>query len=308
MFPGYGTIPRCSQVLTGMNRFYVIVAVCSLLTITVSAASSNAPIKRKALVKGKVTFTNLGKFESSTDGSRQGAAIFQNYLFQGHDGAKCDIFDFTSRKLLKTSPAQPDIAKNHLNTIDFLCDRYYRPADAFPLLYVSENNLSYFITVNRLTSLEDDFHAVQRIELPSQIGYYLNAVYDTKRGFIYTVCFKNKTWRSAAGNNCLLVSKLRLPDVGEGNVTLTHVIDQFELPFHTATQGAFFSDGLIVHGFGININAHDGIVIIDPAKRAIVREIPTHDIFCDEIEGVTAYNGAVIVTLQHGNVFRVDFK
>jgi len=291
-----------------MKRFYILVALFSLLTITVSAESLDAPIKRKTLLKGKVTFTSLGKFESSTTGSRQGAAIFQNYLFQAHDGAKCDIFDFTAGKLLKTSPAQPDIAQNHLNTIGFLPGRYYRPTDTFPLLYVSENNLSHFITVNRLASMKDDFEAVQRIELPAQIGYYLNAVYDTKKGFIYTICFRNKTWRSAADNNCLLVSKMRLPDVSEGNVTITNLIDQFELPYHTATQGAFFSDGLIVHGFGINVDTHDGIVIIDPAKKAIVREIATHDIFRDEIEGVTSYNGAVIVTLQHGNVFRVDFK
>lgn len=291
-----------------MKRFYVIVALFSLLTITVSAESSDAPIKRKALLKGKVIFTNLGKFESLTTGSRQGAAIFQNYLFQGHDGAKCDIFDFTTGKLLKTSPAQPDIPQNHLNTIGFLPSRYCRPTDTFPLLYASENNLSHFITVNRLASLKDHFETVQRIELPAQIGYYLNAVYDTKKGFIYTICFKNRSWRSAAGNNCLLVSKMRLPDVSEGNVTLTNVMSQFDLPFHTATQGAFFSDGLIVHGFGINTGAHDSIVIIDPAKKAIVREIDTHDLFSDEIEGVTAYNGAVIVTLQHGNVFRVDFK
>lgn len=287
-----------------MKKAYVLwLALC--LSASLQATDPGSGLSRKKLVAAPVRHTLLGRFASEIPDSRQGAAVFGEYLFQAHDKGMCDIFDLLSGKKLRTVRLLPAREQNHANNICF-SDRRYGRTDQFPLLYVSENK-TRGISVNRLASLDGTVEQVQYITLPAQIGYFLNAVIDPAKDFIYTVCFRSRNWRTADDGNRLIVSRLRLPDISEGDVAV-EVIDQFELPFHTATQGAFFTNGLIVHGFGINTNEHDGLVVIDPKKKRIVREIGTHDAFNDEIEGVAPYRGGVLVTLQHGNVFRMDFK
>lgn len=288
-----------------MKNIFTKILIITLAVAIVQCKSTDKRNIRKNICEKDVSFTHLGKYVSGLTSSRQGAAIYGNYLVQAHHPAGYSIFDIPSRVALKTGRLQPAADNNHANNLCF-SDRFFDESDQFPLLYVSENHTSC-IAVNRLASFDSEFELVQHITLPEKIGYYLNAVFDFSQHYIYTVCFRDKNWRTSENGNHLIVSKLRLPGIIEGDVVIDNVIEQFDLPFRTAIQGAFFTNGLIVHGFGINANDDDGLLVIDPHKKCVVREIKTHDIFQDEIEGVSPYGNSILVTIQHGDVYQVKF-
>lgn len=201
----------------------------------------------------------------------------------------------------------------------------------FPLMYVTAGNsgemdekgyISY-CAVEQIRLRDGVYSAetVQRIYYKNDgieatsfraIGWgWPAALVDVENGHFYTLSARNRTLRQFAGDdNAYIITKFRLPDVSEGDITFTakDILDQFELPFNVfATQGGTIKYGKIWYTFGFGKEDYpDALRVIDLKKKeyALCEDLSDTPFYNDEIECCAFYQGnRFLVNTQSGKIY-----
>jgi hypothetical protein len=216
--------------------------------------------------------TKVRQFERAIRGI-QGMCITPNgYLIQGHDSGQCSIYDLNSESSgpVAVFPLGSASKDNHANALA-LSDKYYR-GGAFPLLYVTGGQPTNGImecNVENILKTDTGWRAerVQRIVLSREFVWDMQpgSEFKTNDGFykmwgapswlldnnqkclyVFSATYRTtKPYEQFKKANRYIVTKLRLPDIGEGDVTLTRkdVLDQMVYDFDV-----FFSQSGCVNG------------------------------------------------------------
>lgn len=216
---------------------------------------------------------------------------------------------------------------NHANDAMF---GGFLPGEDFPLMYVTAGNsgdadekgwLAYCAVEQiRLKDGEYSAETVQRIyykpteadgtkfEIPGW-GWPASLV-DVKNGFFYLHSARYRTKREMyRPDNEYIVTKFRLPDPTEGDVTFTadDILDQFTLPFNAfATQGGTIYEDRLYYSFGFGReDTPDALNVIDlkEKKYALCEDLSTAPFFDQEVECVAFYKGRMLINTQKEKIY-----
>ena len=258
-------------------------------------------------------YWNIQKQPTAEGTTRQGATIYGRYLFLAYNkNPMISVYDFPEKKHL-ANMVFTAVDTYHCNNINFGTQKY-DPDDAFPLLYVSMENIAeHKCLVYRIQESSGSWTAtlVQTITYPdpATVGaYYPNCILDNDNGVMYITSYTTNSYWASAGNN-LRICKYTIPLLSQGDVTLNYAdkLDEFLLPSMTATQGAYVFKGKIIEVFGFTGSAF--LAQIDPEQKKVVTKISLDDIgLAEEPESVFMYNGDVYVYQVFGNVYRMHFS
>ncbi|MBQ4139959.1 MAG: hypothetical protein IJD70_01350 [Clostridia bacterium] len=274
--------------------------------------------------------------------SVQGMAIHGDTAFVLYHSGVAGAYDLVSRdpkpvgifKLGSYCKDEEDKRyDNHANDAMFGATM---PGEDFPLMYVTAGNsgdadekgwLAY-CAVEQIRLRDDVYSAetVQRIyykptekdgekfEIPGW-GWPASLV-DVKNGFFYLHSARYRTKREMyRPDNEYIVTKFRLPDPAEGDVTFTadDILDQFFLPFNAfATQGGTIYDDKLYYSFGFGReDTPDALNVIDlkEKKYALCEDLSTAPFFDQEVECVGFYKGRMLINTQKCKIYeREEFN
>ena len=257
------------------------------------------------LLQNSYTFEQLGTLQSGVS-SRQGGAVYGNYLFQFHDTlATICVYDLSSKqnvdKITMTA-----ISNCHAGGGGF-SKQYYDSGDPFPLLYISSGD-EHKVYVFRITGTVGNLSAtlIQTITLATP--YYLTniAVDNVNEKLVISSMTKN-SWSDSSGNNVAMMTC----DIPSYNADVT--ISAFEniclIPFIFALQGAFASFGKVYMAYG-NAGSpyyNGGIIVYDYMNYNILNRVGVQAIGSIEPEACCQWGDKMILTTQDGKVYALVF-
>lgn len=242
--------------------------------------------------------------------SMQGGACYGDYFFQFMDKfSGCAIYDLSNKSLIQLI-SLTEVDTYHCNNANFGAE-FYDESDAFPLLYVSMENIAeHKVNVYRVTNVNDAYGLtlVQTItwDAPSiNSVYYPNAVIDTDNNHIIQIGYSTNSYQ-ASNSNKIKVNIFDLPMLSAGDITLTDSdkIDSFILPSLQATQGAVCHNGKIIQAYGLTSDYQ--IRVIDLTKKQFVTKVDLTNATISAVVGTEQE----AVFIYGGNIFcsNVDKK
>lgn len=266
-----------------------------------------------------VQFEQLFKQSHKTSGigSRQGAAIFDKYLFQCHNANRTiAIYDMETQQLIEEVHTDAASKTYHCNNAGFGKARFDK-SDFFPLLYISMENIKeHKVLVFRIQKgTQFKVSCVQTITFPApeEIGvYYPNMVLNNDKGELIQMGYKQNSYKSSTPDNRIEIVRYKLPSLSEGNVTLKadDILGRFDIPCITATQGAFCKKGKIYQVYGApggEWGIHFQCINLKKQKVEILDDLEAKG-FPTEPEGFSVYNGDFICCGINGSVFKITLK
>ena len=266
-----------------------------------------------------VKFEQLFKQTHKTtgDGSRQGAAIFNKYLFQCHNANRTmAIYDMETLQLIEEIHTDTASKTYHCNNAGFGTARFDK-SDFFPLLYVSMENIKeHKVLVFRIQKGEHfKVSCVQIITFPNpdEIGvYYPNMVLNNEKGELIQMGDNQNSYKSNTPDNSIEIVRYKLPSLNEGNVMLKadDILGRFNIPCITATQGAFCKKGKIYQvsgGPGGEWGIHFQCINLKKQKVEILDDLEAQG-FPTEPEGFSVYKDAFICCGINGGVYKITIK
>lgn len=274
---------------------------------------------QQELLAQNVGFEQIFKQSHQTirHGSRQGAAIFDKYLFQCHNGNRTiAIYDMESQQLIEEVLTHAESPTYHCNNAGFGKNRFSK-SDFFPLLYISMENIKeHKVLVFRIEK-EPHFKisCVQTITFPApaEIGvYYPNMVLNNDKGELIQMGYKQNSYKSYTADNRIEIVRYKLPELAEGNVTLKadDMLDRFDIPCVTATQGAFCKKGRIYQVYGApggDWGIHFQCINLKKKEVEILDDLEARG-FPTEPEGFSLYKGDMICCGVDGTVFSISLS
>lgn len=282
-----------------MKRFYTLVLV---LWTTIGFAQTTVSFE-------KIFFETHSREQKY---NIQGASIANGKLFQLHDGNKpIVVYDMKNGNFLSEIVVEPTKTW-HNNTASF-SNVYFEKGDAYPLLYVSQENINeHKAVVYRIKEEKDgslSAEIVQTIIFPEPIEmglYYPNLALDLDAGFLYLTGFSWASWNKSERGNAVQILRFRLPSVKEGPVIkfcTKDILERYCTDFKVATQGAAIRDGKLYQVFGgpgnsclVCTDLSTGVEVF----RSELNGIP------GEPEGLGFHNDRIIVSCNDGEVYRSD--
>ncbi|MCQ2283061.1 MAG: hypothetical protein MJZ99_10645 [Bacteroidales bacterium] len=166
-------------------------------------------------------------------GSLQGMATYGHHAFLLRDGGQCIILDLNRRQFC--AAFQLDSNNTHCNNASF-SNRFYHPADPFPLLYVSSCYGDKACLVYRIDTLGATL--LQRIIFDSpRFPIAQDWCLDTAQGHIYA-------YGGRRGGTMHLL-RFQLPDITSRLVLLTDSLVLHDTPIQCVNiaQGSCISNG-----------------------------------------------------------------
>lgn len=280
------------------------------------------------------------QFGKDPGDSIQGMAITgEGHLIQGGDGGQCRIYDLNL-------PGDTPVAEflfasaskdNHANALSL--GGHYQ-GGTYPLIYLSGGQPANAIMechVENIVTTDAGYRAerVQCIRLAQEFVWDMNPASQSKTADGFYKIWGAPTWLVDAKEKCLytfsaifrttapyakhrtenryIVTKLRLPDPAEGDVTLTRrdVLDQIVYDFDVfITQSGCVADGKIYYAFGYGRPrgqvGESHIRVYDLKTREIVHRIDLADEIPEELENVAFWNGELYTTTQKGNLYKIN--
>ena len=206
------------------------------------------------------------------------------------------------------------VSTYHCNTINFGKQKYSE-SDAYPLLYVSMENIAeHKLIVLHITDSDGTYNAevVQTITYPNpteSLQYYPNATVDNENQYIYVIGYIKDSYLED-NSNALRIRVWKLPSLSDGNVTLeiANSLKTFEIPALNCTQGALVHNGNILQCYGAQW-AGDGSIylgMISPGEQNMVTKIKMSDIgYTTEPESVFIWNGGLYIMNALGEIHRI---
>jgi hypothetical protein len=285
----------------------------------------------------------LRQFPRVPEHSIQGMCITEGgLLIQGYDGGLCRIYD-----LNKTDDNAP-VAEfrfgsagknNHANALSL--GTILHDGEEIPRIYVtggqpSNGMMECHVEVIRKDGGTYRAKRVQRISLASEFAWDMapsssprtndgfvkiwgapSWLVDEKSGALYIFSAIYRTLPKFSAHrqqNRYIVTKLRLPDVSEGDITLTRkdVIEQKEFPFDAfVTQSGYLAGREIYYTFGFgrasSSLASSQIRAYDLDSGRISRSIDLEKAIPEELESCAFYKGNFHVMTQKGNLYQIQF-
>ena len=242
----------------------------------------------------------------------QGASITGAKLFQLHDGNKpMAVYNMKNGAFISEIAVEP-VKTWHNNTAQF-SDIYYEKGDAYPLLYVSQENIKehkavvYRIKEDKGGSFTAEI--VQTIIFPEPIEmglYYPNLALDLDAGFIYLTGFSWASWNKPERCNAVQLLRFRLPSPHEGPVVklwTKDILERYCTDFKVATQGATIYGGKLYQVFGGPGNSCLVCTDLSTGEELFKSELNG---IPGEPEGLGIYKGRLIVSCNDGEVYRSD--
>ena len=244
---------------------------------------------------------------SSGISSRQGGAIFGDYLFQFHNTlATIVVFKLSTATNVQVFSLTA-MANCHAGSGGF-SKTYHTAGDPFPLLYISSMDESK-VYVFRITGTEGSWTItlVQTISLA--VGFSLpNIAIDAWNGRGVLFGYTENSWSTPSDSH---ICWFDLPSVGAGDVTIKNFHDEFILPFIYSQQGACARYGKLYLSFGNTTDglATGGILVIDYLAKNVesyldLRPMATGNF---EPEALGIWDGGLVVTNQAGGVYKLTF-
>lgn len=239
----------------------------------------------------------------SSSGTLQGAASYDNYLFQfNHSNNKIFICDLSSKQNINTIEL-PAISSNHCNNISF-SNIFYDKGDDFPLLYVSGSNSGTYnhVQVYRITKSQDYFQfiKIQEIILPESSDYnylyWTGVVLDNENNYMYVYAnYYNGE-----------IAKFKIPDIHREEVVLTNsdILDLFPVWGFTHQQGAIIKNSIMYVLDGIPARGDTNylrLINLKEKKDQIIYNLSEAGYGNYEYEGITFYNDSTILVTTNNN-------
>lgn len=249
---------------------------------------------------------------SSSSSGYQGATCFDKFLFQFHDTNNAiDIFDMEKKSKIQTISLTA-VSTYHCNNANF-GNEYHTSGDAFPLLYVSQENAAqHKCLVYRVTGTEGAWSVtlVQTITFPtpsSDFLWYPNCMIDTQNSKLIIAGLGNNPFSNGT-DNIIRYKVFALPKLSEGDVTLdvADCEDSTEVKYYSTTQGGFALNNKIYQVFGMADCAQLNVTNLDTHKVVSKIDI-TKDGLSIEPEGCFLYDNAICVNFNDGQIYKFKF-
>jgi hypothetical protein len=239
--------------------------------------------------------------------SRQGGAVFGDYLFQFHDTlAKVCVYNLATKTNVQilTNTA---IAKCHANGGGF-SNIYYNSNDPFPLLYIDsmyESRVYVFRLTGSIGNLS--MTLVQTIFLDFEY-FYTDIAIDTANNQLVIYCQDKPNGLYPDGSKTIIMH-CDIPSISGSSIILSDFRDKFSIPCIFAMQGAFAWRGKIYISYGNAGSTHDngGIIVCDYINKCVTNIIGVDAIGDIEPEALCLWRGKMILTTQDGEIYCLDF-
>ena len=147
------------------------------------------------------------------------------------------------------------------------------------------------------------------------IGYAIGLVLGVPLGMLSARFRTTAAFLDKYDENAYIVTKFRLPNPTEGDVTFTadDIIDQYFLPFNAfATQGGTIYEDKLYYSFGFGRkDTPDALNVIDLNKKeyALCEDLSTSPFADEEVECVGFYKGKMLINTQKQKIFeREEFN
>lgn len=245
----------------------------------------------------------IGNLSSGTS-SRQGGAIFGNYLFQFHNTlATIVVYNLAKKENVQVLNLTAN-STNHAGSGGF-GNEYYDSSDPFPLLYISAMD-ERKVYAYRITGTEGSWSIsiVQTITLDTSV-YIPNIAVDIENNMLVAFGYLLNSWRDETGNASIIFS-CPLPKLADGDVTISEFSHGNTIPFIYAEQGAFARFGKLYLSYG-NTATQAGAFVIDYVAGVAVSHLDFSTLGNFEPEAFCKYGEDIIMTDQNGNIYRLTF-
>lgn len=262
----------------------------------------------------KVSFVDNG-FTSEIIGnlsagvsSRQGGAIYGDYLFQFHNTLQTIVvYNLKSGKNVQTLNLTP-ISNHHAGSGGF-SNEFYDSTDQFPILYISSmyENRIYGYRISGTEEGNWTIETVRTITLDIEGLFIPNITVDRENNMIVAFGYTKNSW-SDSSNNLSVITSFVLPALSSGDITITTAdcSDMRKIPFIYAEQGAFARLGKLYLSYG-NTVSKCGMFVIDYIAGIAVSHAPFEPLGNFEPEAFALYNGNIIMTDQNGKIYKLTF-
>ena len=287
------------KTVTFLRKFPVIITLSILIPSLIYTArylfTSENLVAPHLYYNGERINVNAEKFELtgiketkkimdiSSFSNYQGGCAYENYYLICSNNFECIlIYDMTTLKVEHAIYTNATNTDYHCNTC-FFGPTFYSSEDKFPLLYISmENEPARCTNAYRIVQKGGQY----KIELIQEIMfsvdesdyiYYPNSYYDYEKNLLYYGGYTKNSYKKA-DDNILRFYTFDLPDyrIRMPLLTSDEIIERFDLPSETATQGGFISDGYLYQTFSFNsstdINNAPKMRITDLNNHAIVKQ------------------------------------
>lgn len=268
-------------------------------------SSDGIKYQGEKIVLSDYAFTSekIGKLSAGTS-SRQGGALFGNYLFQFHNTlATIVVYNLAKKENVQVLNLTAN-SKNHAGSGGF-GNEYYDSTDPFPLLYISAMD-ERKVYVYRITGTEGSWSIsiVQTISLNTPV-YIPNIAIDRENNMIVAFGYLLNSWSNEEGNASIIFS-CPIPKFAEGDVTISEFSHGNTIPFIYAEQGAFARFGKLYMSYG-NTVTKAGAFVIDYVAGVAVSHLDFSALGTFEPEAFCKYGQDIIMTDQNGNIYKLTF-
>lgn len=213
--------------------------------------------KKIEIAQNTIAYYKYMSIDTSVFGEQsiQGSCVYGNTLFVTcNTMSKIVMYDLVLKNKIDEIVLSP-VSTYHCNTINFGKQKYSE-SDAYPLLYVSMENIAeHKLIVLHITDSDGTYNAevVQTITYPNpteSLQYYPNATVDNENQYIYVIGYIKDSYLED-NSNALRIRVWKLPSLSDGNVTLeiANSLKTFEIPSLNCTQGALVHNGNILQCF-----------------------------------------------------------
>lgn len=268
-------------------------------------SSDGIKYQGEKIVLSDYAFTSekIGKLSAGTS-SRQGGALFGNYLFQFHNTlATIVVYNLAKKENVQVLNLTAN-SKNHAGSGGF-GNEFYDSSDPFPLLYISAMD-ERKVYVYRITGTEGSWSIsiVQTISLNTPV-YIPNIAIDRENNMIVAFGYLLNSWSNEAGNASIIFS-CPIPKLAEGDVTISEFSHGNTIPFIYAEQGAFARFGKLYMSYG-NTATKAGAFVIDYVAGVAVSHLDFSALGTFEPEAFCKYGDKIVMTDQNGNIYGLIF-
>lgn len=250
--------------------------------------------------------TLIGYLNNATS-TRQGGAVFGDYLFQFHNTlASIVVFKLSTATNVQTFSLTA-MANCHAGSGGF-SNVYHTSGDPFPLLYVSSMNEKK-VYVYRITGTEGNWTITKVQTITLAVNFYLpNIAIDAWNGRGVLFGYTENSWSTPSDSHICFFD---LPAVGAGDVIISDFYNEFTLPFIYAQQGACARYGKLYLSFGNTTDglAMGGIIVIDYIRKNVDSYLDLRPMssWNFEPEALGIWDGGLVVTEAGGGVYKLTF-
>lgn len=247
----------------------------------------------------------IGKLSAGTS-SRQGGAVFGDYLFQFHNTlATIVVYNLAAGTNVQVLNLTAN-ANCHAGSGGF-GNEYADASDPFPLLYISSMDEKK-VYVYRITGTEGSWSIALVQTLTLEIDFYVpNVAIDRENNMMVIFGYTKNSWRDSVDNPSHIIS-CPIPKLSAGDITVSEWSHGNTIPYIYAQQGAFARFGKLYLSYGETTQPFGGgAYVIDYVQGVAVSHINFKQVGNFEPEAFCKYGDKIVMTDQNGNIYGLSF-